>query len=78
MPIPMSKQFRIYLVMSEILGEAYIGKGEDSRVDHVHTTKQFQLLKQQSDVVEWASEPFSTENDALIAEAVAIGIADRL
>jgi hypothetical protein len=72
----MSKPFRVYLVMSKIAREAYIGKGEDSRIDQVHT-KEFQRLKRQPDVVEWASEPFSTENDALIAEAIAIGIANR-
>ena len=67
-------RFRIYLVMSKKSGLAYIGKGPDGRIEGGHN-KQFHRLMKQSDMVQWESQPFSSERDAFIAEAAAIGIA---
>jgi len=49
---------RIYLVMSKKAGLAYIGKGDDPRIDARHS-EEFRSVKKQSDVTEWASKPFS-------------------
>jgi hypothetical protein len=73
----MTKKSRIYFVMSKSTRRAYIGKGDDKRIDDPHN-KEFQRLKKTSDVTEWASEPFSTDHDAKIAEASAISIAQLL
>jgi hypothetical protein len=68
---------RVYLVMSEKAARAYIGKGDDPRIDAPHT-KKFQNVKNQSDATEWTSEPFSSDEDAKTAEALAIRIAELL
>jgi hypothetical protein len=68
---------RIYLVMSKKARLAYIGKGDDPRIDAPHS-KEFLSVKKQSDVTEWASKPFSSDEDARIAEAAAIRIAIEL
>ena len=70
-------KYRIYLVISERSGLAYIGKGPDGRIEGKHN-KEFHRLMKKSDMTQWESEPFSSQADALIAEAAAIGIADRL
>jgi hypothetical protein len=70
-------KYRIYLVMSKKSGRAYIGKGPDGRIEGKHN-KEFHRLMKESDMVQWESEPFSSQHDALIAEASAIGIAKRL
>ena len=67
------KSCRIYLVMSEDLGLAYIGKGPDGRLEGEHSTGFLRLLRA-SDVIQYESKPFSSPQDALIAEAAAIGI----
>src|ERR1039457_185989 len=71
------RPYRIYLVMSKKSGLAYIGKGPDGRIEGKHNTAFHRLMKK-SDMTQWESEPFSSQHDALIAEASAIGIAERL
>ena len=56
---------------------AYIGKGSDGRIDAEHS-KQFQRVVRQPDVSQWESAPFSSADDALIAEAAAIGIVESV
>jgi hypothetical protein len=70
-------KYRIYLVMSEKSRMAYIGKGPDGRIEGKHN-KEFHRLMKKEDMTQWESEPFSSPHDALIAEASAIGIAERL
>jgi hypothetical protein len=70
-------KYRIYLVLSEKSQMAYIGKGPDGRIEGKHN-KAFHRLMRKLDMMQWESEPFSTPHDALIAEASAIGIAERL
>jgi hypothetical protein len=64
---------RVYFVMSKKSGLGYIGKGPDPRIDDEHS-KKFQRLMQQPDATQWESAPFSSPDDALIAEAAAIHI----
>ena len=67
------KKYRVYLVMSRKQGLAYIGKGPDGRLEGEHSPA-FRRLLVAPDVAQYESVPFSSENDALIAEAAAIGI----
>ena len=64
---------RIYLVASKKLGQAYIGKGPDGRLEGEHNPGFLRLLRA-PDVIQYESVPFSSPQDALIAEAAAIGI----
>jgi len=70
-------KYRIHLVTSQKSRLAYIGKGPDGRIEGKHN-KEFHHLLNKSDMTQWESEPFSSQKDALIAEASAIGIAERL
>ncbi len=76
-PVNYSMKYRIYLVFSQASKLAYIGKGPDGRIEGEHN-KEFHHLMKRSDMQQWESLPFSSEKDALIAEASAIGIAERL
>ena len=67
------KRFRVYLVLSRKLGLAYIGKGPDGRLEGKHSPA-FRRLLAAPDAVQYESAPFSSESDALIAEAAAIGM----
>lgn len=67
------KPCRIYLVASKKLGQAYIGKGPDGRLEGEHSAGFLRLLRAH-DVIQYESKPFSSPQDALIAEAAAIGI----
>ena len=67
------KSCRIYLVMSKKLMQAYIGKGPDGRLEGEHSPGFLRLLSA-PDVIQYESRPFSSPQDALIAEAAAIGI----
>lgn len=67
------KRFRVYLVLSGKLGLAYIGKGPDGRLEGEHSPA-FRRLLAAPDAEQYESALFSSENDALIAEAAAIGI----
>ena len=67
------KKFRVYLVLSKKLKLAYIGKGPDGRLEGDHSPA-FRRLLAVPDAVQYESAPFSSENDALIAEAAAIAI----
>jgi hypothetical protein len=69
----MKRTPRIYLVMSKKARLAYVGKGADGRIDHEHSAS-FQRVVRQPDATQWESAPFSSEKDALIAEAAAIRI----
>jgi hypothetical protein len=69
----MKRASRIYLVMSRKVGIAYVGKGADGRIDHEHSA-QFLRIARQADATQWESAPFSSDKDALIAEAAAIRI----
>lgn len=66
-------QPRIYLALSKRAGLAYVGKGHDGRIDQEHS-KKFARLMRSPDIEQLESAPFSSANDALIAEAAAIGI----
>jgi hypothetical protein len=68
---------RVYFIRSKKLGLAYIGKGPDPRIDQ-HHNKDFERLMNSPDMTQWESKPFSSSNDALIAEATAIRIVDLL
>jgi hypothetical protein len=68
---------RVYFIRSVKLGLAYIGKGPDPRIEHPHNTDYERLMKS-PDMAQWESTPFSSTNDALIAEATAIRIVDLL
>lgn len=67
---------RVYCVYDSASQEAYIGKGPDGWIDDGHSTPYDRLKKKGAR--EWQSAIFSTENDALIAEATAIGICREL
>lgn len=71
------KSCRIYLVASKKLGQAYIGKGPDGRLEGEHRPELLRLLRA-PDVIQYESKPFSSPQDALIAEAAAIGIAKSI
>jgi hypothetical protein len=68
---------RVYFIRSKKLGLAYIGKGPDPRIEQSHK-KDYERLMKSPDVTQWESKPFSSSNDALIAEATAIGIVNLL
>lgn len=70
-------QFRIYLAMSRKARLAYVGKGPDVRIDQKHS-EGFARLMRSPDIEQWESASFSSTNDALIAEAAAIGILKRV
>lgn len=70
-------QPRIYLAMSKRAGLAYVGKGRDGRLDQKHS-KKFARLMRSPDIKQLESAPFSSANDALIAEAAAIGILEHV
>ncbi len=67
---------RVYFVYDSASQKAYIGKGPDGRIDSGHSTPYERLKK--IGAREWQSAIFSTETDALIAEAAAIGICRNL
>lgn len=67
------KPCRIYLVASKKLGQAYIGKGPDGRLEGEHSPGFLRIMRA-PDVIQYESVPFSSPQDALIAEAAAIGI----
>lgn len=71
------KRFRVYLVVSKKMKLAYIGKGPDGRLESEHSPA-FRRLLAAPDVVQYESAPFSSEKDAFIAEAAAIGILKSL
>ena len=71
------KSCRIYLVKSKELGQAYIGKGPDGRLEGEHSPGFLRLLRA-PDVIQYESKPFSSPHDALIAEAAAIVIVQSI
>ena len=66
---------RVYLVIRRKSGTAYIGKGPDGRIEGEHNME-FHSLMKRADMTQWESNAFSSPEDALVAEATAIGVVE--